>query len=282
MERGVAPGAREDRIPSGTTPRRTISATWSTWCATSDADVIERVRYAAAGGPNQVVSASARPGWVGSPTQATYPSGRISTAVGAGTVPIAGSSHAPSYVGVDRLNAIRPRRDVDAARLPKLSSTGRASCSRRVDPQRAVGGDEVEIGHAASEQRVSRRRGRSECPGRTSSRRIACAARPCSSSSDTMSRSASMRSSGRVQRDLRHRVAQHARGDRVALGVVRVEQALRRGPLDHLRQLPSEIHRVLHADVEALSADRGMHVRRVAGEQDASRRDRSRPGGSCR
>ena len=28
--------------------------------------------------PNQVVSASASPGWVGSPTQATYPSGRIS------------------------------------------------------------------------------------------------------------------------------------------------------------------------------------------------------------
>jgi hypothetical protein len=56
------------------------------------------VRYAAVGGPNQVVSASASPTWVRSPTQATYPSGRINTAVGAGTVPSAGSSHAPPYL----------------------------------------------------------------------------------------------------------------------------------------------------------------------------------------
>src|SRR2546423_2147105 len=40
--------------------------------------------YAAVGGPNQVVSASGSPSWFRSPTQATYPSGRINTAVGAG------------------------------------------------------------------------------------------------------------------------------------------------------------------------------------------------------
>jgi hypothetical protein len=58
---------------------------------------LNRMSYAAAGGPNQVVSASASPDWVGpSPTQATYPSGRISTDVGAGTAPITGSSHRPS------------------------------------------------------------------------------------------------------------------------------------------------------------------------------------------
>jgi hypothetical protein len=54
-------------------------------------------RYVAVGGPNQVVSASASPGWVRSPTQATYPSGRINTAMGAVTVPSAGSSHVPPY-----------------------------------------------------------------------------------------------------------------------------------------------------------------------------------------
>ena len=54
-------------------------------------------RYAASGGPNQVVSASASPSWVWSPTQATYPSGRINTAVGAVTAPSAGSSHGPPY-----------------------------------------------------------------------------------------------------------------------------------------------------------------------------------------
>ena len=49
-------------------------------------------------GPNQVVSASASPCSVRSPTQATYPSGRINTAVGAVTAPSAGSSHAPAYL----------------------------------------------------------------------------------------------------------------------------------------------------------------------------------------
>jgi Ribbon-helix-helix protein, copG family len=56
-----------------------------------------RMSYAAVGAPNQVVSASMSPGWVRSPTQATYPSGRINTAVGAVTDPSAGSSHAPTY-----------------------------------------------------------------------------------------------------------------------------------------------------------------------------------------
>lgn len=53
--------------------------------------------YAASGCPNQVLSASASPRWVTSPTQATYPSGRINTAVGAVTTPIAGSSQVPMY-----------------------------------------------------------------------------------------------------------------------------------------------------------------------------------------
>jgi hypothetical protein len=56
------------------------------------------VRYAAVGDPNQVVSASTSPGWVKSPTQATYPSGRTNTAVGAVTGPRAGSSHGPTYL----------------------------------------------------------------------------------------------------------------------------------------------------------------------------------------
>ncbi len=53
-------------------------------------------RYAAAGGPNQAASASKSSGCGASPAQATYPSGRINTAVGAGTMPSTGSSQAPS------------------------------------------------------------------------------------------------------------------------------------------------------------------------------------------
>jgi predicted permease len=50
--------------------------------------------YAARGRPNQVVSASTRPSRVESPTHATCPSGRINTAAGGGTAPMAGSSQA--------------------------------------------------------------------------------------------------------------------------------------------------------------------------------------------
>ena len=56
------------------------------------------VLYVAPGGPNHVVSASTSPSWVWSPTQATYPSGRITMAVGAVTTPMTGSSHGPPYV----------------------------------------------------------------------------------------------------------------------------------------------------------------------------------------
>src|SRR4030081_1688098 len=60
-------------------------------------ELITGMSYAAVGGPNQVVSAPASPSWVRSPTQATYPSGRINTALGAVTAPTAGSSHVPTY-----------------------------------------------------------------------------------------------------------------------------------------------------------------------------------------
>ena len=71
------------------------------------------------------------------------------------------------------------------------------------------------------------------------------------------------------KRHLRHRVSKHGRGDRAALGVVRVEVVFGCCALHHLRQLPTEVHRILDTHVEALSADRGMHVRRVAGQQHA-------------
>ena len=74
-----------------------------------------------------------------------------------------------------------------------------------------------------------------------------------------------------LERGLGHRVPERAGGDRVALVVVGVQEALRGGPVDHLRELPAQVHRVLHAEAEALPARRVVHVRRVAGEQDASR-----------
>jgi hypothetical protein len=73
-----------------------------------------------------------------------------------------------------------------------------------------------------------------------------------------------------AKRDTRHRVAQHARSNRVAFGMVGIQEALRRRPLDHQGQLPSQIHRILHAVVEALSTVRGMYVCGVVGQQDPS------------
>src|SRR5919108_5690432 len=62
----------------------------------SRCDQPQRQSYAAAGGPNQVVNASGSPSSARSPTQATYPSGRINTAVRALTAPRTGSSHGPA------------------------------------------------------------------------------------------------------------------------------------------------------------------------------------------
>ena len=73
-----------------------------------------------------------------------------------------------------------------------------------------------------------------------------------------------------AKRDQRHRVAQHAGSDRVALGMLGIQEAFRRCLVDHLGQLPAQIHRILHAGVEALSTVRGMHVCGVAGQQDPS------------
>jgi hypothetical protein len=62
--------------------------------------------------------------------------------------------------------------------------------------------------------------------------------------------------SPRLKRGLRHGVLQHAGSDRMALGVVGVEQAVRRRPVHHLGELPSQVHRILHTGVEALPAHR--------------------------
>ena len=87
------------------------------------------------------------------------------------------------------------------------------------------------------------------------------------SSWDMVSRRGVDTLAGAAERGLRHAVAQHAGSDRVPLGMVGIEQVFWRCPADHLGQLPSQVHRVLHAGVEALTADRGMHVRGVAGHQ---------------
>src|SRR5258705_287226 len=57
--------------------------------------------------------------------------------------------------GVDQLDPIRPRSDVEAAWLTEVEQHRPGIVEQGEYPQRAVVGDQVEIGHAASEQRMS-------------------------------------------------------------------------------------------------------------------------------
>src|SRR5713226_5147729 len=73
-----------------------------------------------------------------------------------------GSDHAKdrklpnaSVFSVDQLNTIRPRRDVEAAGLTKVEQHRPGLVQEGEYSQRAAGGDQVEIGYAAPEQRVS-------------------------------------------------------------------------------------------------------------------------------
>jgi len=72
---------------------------------------------------------------------------------------------------------------------------------------------------------------------------------------------------GAVQRHRRHAVAQHAGGDGVPLGMVGIEQVFGRCALGDQREFPAEVHRILHADIEAVPAGRIVDVRGIARQQ---------------
>lgn len=55
--------------------------------------------------------------------------------------------------GVDRLNPIAPRADVERAGLAEVEEDRPGIVQQGEYPQRSVAGGEVEIGHAASQQR---------------------------------------------------------------------------------------------------------------------------------
>src|SRR5438309_11111898 len=61
-----------------------------------------------------------------------------------------------SIFSVDQLYSIRPWRDVEAAGLSEVDQHRPGIVQEGEYPQRATCGDQVEIGHAAPEQRVSR------------------------------------------------------------------------------------------------------------------------------
>ena len=137
------------------------------------------------------------------------------------------------------------------------------------DPERAIGGHEVQIGHPASEQGMSLAEVVVDVqPGADPDEPFAglVHARQLRHQLDQGIHALV----STLEHGQSHGVPKRSGSDRVALVVIRVEEAFRRRPVDHLSQLPSQIHRILHAEAEALSARRVVHVRRVAGEQDSS------------
>src|SRR5215472_6765889 len=61
-----------------------------------------------------------------------------------------------SVFGVDQPDAVRPWSNAEAAGLTEVEQHRPDLVQQGEYPQRAVGGDQLEIGHAAPEQRVSR------------------------------------------------------------------------------------------------------------------------------
>ncbi len=113
---------------------------------------------------------------------------------------------------------------VEAAGLTEVEEHRPGSVQQGEDPQRAVGGDQVEIGHAASEQRVAL----AQVVVDVQTGHLRGEARARLVHAQQLGHGVAHRLDaivGAHERDLRHRVAQHAGGDRVALGMVGVQQA---------------------------------------------------------
>ena len=135
---------------------------------------------------------------------------------------------------VDHLNPIGPWSDVEAAGLTEVEQHWPGIVQQGEYPQRAVGGDQVEIGHAAPEQRVSltevvmdvqtgHHRGESFA-GLVHAEEFG----------NGVAQGLGAVVWAAKKRHLRHRGAQHARSDRVPFGMIGIEEAVGRCLIDHL------------------------------------------------
>ena len=114
--RSSSPDASRSSPRSPAPPRRARSSAPSSSSNSSSSSA--RVgRYAAAAAPNHVASVRGSSGSARSPTHATCPSGRISTAGGASTAPMTGSSHTPEcFASTNRTRSGRASRNRRARR----------------------------------------------------------------------------------------------------------------------------------------------------------------------
>ena len=145
------------------------------------------------------------------------------TAVGAVTAPSSRKLPRSCVDGVDQLNTIRPGLMSKSPGSPRLSSTGRASCSRVKTRRGPLAVTRSRSGHAASEQRVPLTE-------------VVANAQAGHLRGDPLARLVHAEQLGHgvaqglgvvirpAKRALRHRHPQHARTDRMTLGVIGIEQ----------------------------------------------------------
>ena len=139
----------------------------------------------------------------------------------------------PGIFGVDQLNPICPGSDVEAAGIVEVEERRPGIVQQGEDPQLAVGSGKVEIGHATSEQRVSLAEVVVDVEaGHHSGEALARLVHAQQLGHGVARRLVAIVDAH--ERDLRHRVAQHAGSNRVTLGMVGIQEAFRRCPVDHL------------------------------------------------
>ena len=143
------------------------------------------------------------------------------------------------------------------------------SVQQREHPDDAASGGQVQVGHAASQQWMSF----AEVIRNIEPRDHACDVFARLVHVQQLHQHVAERNRPRVRcakRSLRHGVLQDFRRNRmIARSWIRVEKAHRGGSVHDLRQLPAEVDRVLHADVQTLTSHRGVDVCSIARNQHA-------------
>lgn len=167
---------------------------------------------------------------------------------------------------VNDAHAIGPAGDAAAPGAGEIEQHRPGVSQQGEHPRCAVGGDQVEIGHAPAQQRMPR----AQVVANVQAGYHRGEPFPRFVHAQQLGDEVAQRPGalvGTQQRHLRYRVAQHALADRMPFGVVGVQQGGWRRAADHQGQLPAQIHRILHAGVQSLPAHRVMDVCGVPGQQ---------------
>ena len=171
--------------------------------------------------------------------------------------------------GFQQRHAVKPRPDVDRPTVAEVEQHGPRPVQQREDALHSGRRRHVEIRHAPSDERVRR----TEIVVNAEARHLRREILPWLVHEQQLTDALAQRGRAFVrsmQGHLRHGLTQHACGNGMTFGMIRVEQRIPRDAMHDLRELPAEVHGILHAEAQSLSADGRVHVGCIAGEQHAS------------